>query len=340
MWWKKRRVEGLLAQAAFGDLSAGEERVLERAIAKDPALQGDRDELARLVQGIPRERPLLDRDLLPAVRARLSEPERVSRPAFGRFAWAGATCVLVGVLAGTVWMAQRQPTTTTPIVAEASPVQVLLDQADGAVQSNDVASAFRLLRGVLADHPADPLAGEAQYRLANLSFDQGRYSDAFEAYTRLKLDYAASLDADPERLRAVADRCDVLDEARRWDYAPLYALAAARRQRGTAVDRFEQVLVGYPESYCVARLAVEEMARRVATESGEQGLLQALEAARDQCTQPVAVAHLNLEIGNFYRDRLNNTVQAEDHYRKAAEVPILAKRAADALGSLSGAGIQ
>ena len=66
-------------------------------------------------------------------------------------------------------------------------------------------------------------------------------------------------------------------------------------------------------------------------DSRPAGFVQALEMARAECTNPVAIAQLNLELGHVYRDEIRDFAGAETCYLRAAEEPLLAKRAQDAL---------
>jgi hypothetical protein len=62
--------------------------------------------------------------------------------------------------------------------------------------------------------------------------------------------------------------------------------------------------------------------------------LEGMKAARARCSDPSAIALLDLKIGDLYRDDFNNIPAAVTQYRRASENPIFAKRAGDALGSL------
>jgi hypothetical protein len=124
-------------------------------------------------------------------------------------------------------------------------------------------------------------------------------------------------------------RRDVLTESRNKDFAPLYALDAARRQSGP--DRFaqlEHVVSLYPATF-VATLAASDMCRNISGDAGLSGTeqasaqpqnrLAALEQAKSRCGDPVAVAQLNLEIGNVYWNQLQNPALAVQHYDLAAK---------------------
>ena len=338
-WWKRRKLEGLLAASLYEELDDPDRRELDAAVSADPDLCAAVEAFTKLVAAIPQERPPLDRDLLPSVRARLSERRIISVPKPRLVAAAVACCVLLGLFAYLMSAdLGGDDAGAPPSSAFASSLVSALDEAQRCEETGDYARAFALLSDAVEGYPDDPLAGEAQYQLASLYFDQGRYPQAYEAFTKLKVEYPGAVAADPERARAVADIRDLLDEARQYNYAALEAYDAACRERGTAIAALEDVIAAYPLSPRVAERAILEMGRRIAAAEFDPGTpdvrLRALELARARCTKPVAVAQLDLVIGDIYRDEMRDFAVAEDHYRKAAEVPVLARRAKEALDAL------
>ncbi|MCP4645287.1 MAG: hypothetical protein GY851_32895 [bacterium] len=343
MWWlKRRRIEGLIAASAYETLDPGEQAELDAALAEDADLRATADGILCLTKRIPADRPELDIDLLPRVRARLAD-----RPAWGvangrHLAFAGAACMfLIGAVAYTVWTNSQGAEAPVPgVTLAASPVEPMLEDVRAAVSRSDYAAAFELLNRAVADHPRDRLAGEAQYTLAQLADERCMYPEAHAAYTRLRADYRDVLANDPERERTVADRYDVLDEARKVQFASLQALDAARQTRGSDLSGLEEVIIAYPSTR-VAELAALDMAYRVAENpvdgTDPAGLLAALKTARGRCTAAVAVARLDLEIGHVYSRGMRDATRAEEHYMKAAEVPVLAQLAHDAMDRLAAA---
>ncbi|MBN2311258.1 MAG: tetratricopeptide repeat protein [Candidatus Hydrogenedentes bacterium] len=343
MWWKRRRLEGAIAASLYDDLDEAERAELDKALSSDPGLRASADRLARLVDSVPHDRPELDHSLLPPIRARLADrPPRLSfqpRSLPARH-MAVAACAVAAVLLGygliTMLEPGAGPSRGAPQVA--SHVQPMLDSATAARQAGDYTRAFETLTAALESYPDDVRAGEAQYQLADLAFERGRYPEAFDAYTALKVNYGAELAEEPARERLVSDRRDLLDEASKVNYASLQELDAALRNRGGEFAALEQVIARYPALPYVAELASRHMALLIAESEAEPGdpnaYARAMEAARDRCTDPVAIAQLNLEIGHIYRDRIHDAGLAGVYYRKAAEVPVLARRAGDALGML------
>lgn len=338
-WWNRKKLTGLLAQALYEELDGDDQRALERGLSADPELRAEADGLSQLVDAIPREQPELDRDLLPAVRARLADESPQPRHGGLRLAVASVACVAaLGLFGYGMWnmlTLDTDPGADGPVLA--SSVEPLLVKAETAVERHDYTRAFEILGMAVAEYPRDPLAGDAQYRLASLAFQQGRYPEAFEAYTKLRSEYHDVLEADPARLREVAEARNLLDEASRVNYASLHALDAARSGRGRDLAQFEQILVSYPATK-VAELAVYDMAERIGDgldPTDQIAWVAAMKTAMGQCTSPVAVAGIDFEIGNVYHYRLRDFELAGDHYRKAAESPALAQRAHDALATLA-----
>lgn len=338
---EQARIEGLMAQAIYEDLPETDQRTLDEAFAAEPALAKEWEELRALANAIPRERPVLERDLRPAVHARLAGGKRTGLLTQWSVAVAVA-CAAVIVGAAAFWTLYPQPSgIDVSGVAPVSWVRLAMMQAETAQREGQPGRAVDLLRTAVAEHPSDPSAAEAQYRAASLMFDLGRYPESFDAYTKLKKDYQAYLDEDPARQGIVSNRRDLLDEARRSGYAPLHEWHAALQDRGNEVARLEQVVARYAKDHPrVAEMAAAEMANIIYVNeldgASPESYVTAMKMARERCSNPVAVAQLNLEIGHIYRDDLSDYAVAEEHYRRAAEAPVLAKRAKDALASLAG----
>ncbi len=336
-WWNRKKLTGLLAQSLYEELDGDDRRALERGLDADPELRAEAEALSQFIDAIPREQPELERDLLPAVRARLADESPQPRYGGLRVAVAAVACVAaLGLFGYGMWNTltlDTDPGADGPVLA--SSVAPLLVEAETAVEQRNYTRAFEILDMAVAEYPRDASAGEAQYRLASLAFEQGRYPEAFEAYTKLKSEYHGVLDADPAREAEVAEARDLLEEANRVSYASLHALDVARRGRDLA--QFEEILVDYAATK-VAELAVYDMAKRASDgldPADSSACVEAMKTARDRCSSPVAVAGINFELGNVYRDRVRDFELAGEHYRKAAEVPVLAQRANDALASLA-----
>jgi tetratricopeptide (TPR) repeat protein len=335
MWWTRRRLEGLLAASLYDDLSEGERAVLERKLKDNPALRDEAEALRMFVGRLPVDPPELGCDLLPALNARLDQPRSRSHAPRRRLVLAGAMAmVLVGMISYGVWSGGAgllgtpdDPDENTRI----SPVARLIKRAAAYEGVEDFPTARSLLKQAVEDHPQDPYAAQAQQKFAQLLFATKRYAEAYDAYFTLRRDYGPAFEERPDNTY----HWNLLAEARQKDYAPLYELDAARRDPGGELARLEQVLARYYSLTTVAERAAKQMAMAVRDRADEAdrpaGFVAALEVARAQCTNPVAIAQLNLELGHVYRDEMMDFTGAETCYRRAAEEPLLTKRAQDAL---------
>jgi hypothetical protein len=171
-----------------------------------------------------------------------------------------------------------------------------------------------------------------------LALHQRQFPEALKAYRRVVTDYPEVYADDVVRKSIVLDTIDTLAAAEKVEFASLHALDAARRTRSSDLSDLEDLIARYPAQDYVVSTAVKEMANRIMAQPGYDtsgGYVKSLEEARQACANPIAVAAIDLEIGIAYRDSLNNPGQAETHFRKAAEEPVLAQRAQTALESLS-----
>ncbi len=342
--WNRRRIEGLLAASLYEPLSERDRRALDRAMQSDAALRKEYGSLRRLVNAVPPAPVESIPNLLPLLRARLNAPAR--RNAGYRWAYAGAAAaVVVGLSLGT-WYAGRESITPGPIAALDSDapntlVSQALAEAEGLLAKQDMPAAYDVLRKALSRQPGDRRAGEAQWLVADCAFKLKDYSEAYEACNRLFAEYRASLDDNPDRRTLAINLRDLLAEARKVDYESLQAFDVAKRDRANTFGALENVAATYAkyqgtEQYALGDLVAKEMAATVAAETGidintPAGTLAAYQGAHDRCTSPVAVALLDLKIGDAYLDPLNDPAAAKEHYQRAAENPVLASLATKAL---------
>jgi hypothetical protein len=166
--------------------------------------------------------------------------------------------------------------------------------------------------------------------VASLEFNQlRRYPYAYEAYNKLIQQYPRTYQDSPESI----ENFEVLAEVRKDNFDPLYALDAARGSGGDTFAQLERVLAHYPGGYVAAR-AVEEMAQLAAEEIGpDASYVAALDSVKSRCSDPVAVAQLQLALGDTYYREMQNPARAQELYQTVAqsESPILAQLAQDAL---------
>ncbi len=349
MGWKRRRIQGLLAASFYEPLTPAEQKELDSALAASDALRTQADALRNIVNAAPRISPQPDRDLLPAIHARLAQdvtanPRSTSRAR--RLVWA-SVCVGLLLVAGVVLYRvdhpiapeARSPAGDSTRVSESLLAQAI-QEADTLVAEHKSGEAYEILRKGLAAKPDDPLAAKVELRVADLSFELKRYRESLQAHDKLVTKYDQVLRESPDLQRTIVKRRDLLADAATNNFSSLYDLDVAMQDRGHEVPGLEKVIAENPESL-VADLAADKMGEVLFDESSaadnvKSAYLQAMEKARRQCTNAYAIALLDLKIGDIYRNDFKDYPAAEDHYRKAAQNPVFAKRATNKLDSLAG----
>ena len=345
--WKQKRIEGLLAQSLYEPLSESERAELEGALASDASLRAEHEALRLFVKSVPSGPLERTPDLLPLLRDRLDVPTR--RAAGFRFAYAGLVAALIVTALLGAWRIFGQPNQTGPaVIAQNGATDTLVSQAvteaNGLLAKHDTAGAYEVLHMALSRQPGDAHAGEAQWMLTECAFDLNRYSEAYDACNTLFAQYYPSLERDGARRAKAIGLRDLLAEAKKVEFASLQAFDVAKRDRSNTFTALEQVAANYAkfqgtEQYALGDMVAQEMAASVAAEGGldistPKGTLAAYEGARARCTSPVAVALLDMKIGDAYAGALKDPASAKEHYQRAAENPVLASLAAKALQKL------
>ena len=343
-WFLKRKMRGVLAASLYEPPEADEKARLDRALAGDAAFRAEADEL-RLVRGAVRlEAPEFTGDLSGIVRRRLEEQRAVPvRNPWLRHPAASVAfaSLVVAVVALTPLLrdgsgkdgAARQPES---VITAAAPAAIPLSEACNLIEAHDPAGARRLLDGALAAHPDDPMAGDAQALLADIEFSQfQRYPEAFAAYDHLRTAYPRAFMSSP----ASVERYNLLSEVKDHNYEPLYALDVARNNRVDGFRQYERVLSQYPATM-VAALAMDGM--RASLDEGmaqksPETMARSLETVRGRCTDPAAIAQINLALGTVYNDGLHNAELARTCFTQALASPhqTVSARAREALARLS-----
>ncbi len=320
--WKRRKMRGMMIVSLYEDLPVEEQRLLERHLNASAEVRAECESLRKLIEAIPRTRPDLPCDLMPAVRARLAPRPRTGWvPAWGMLA-AALCMVLSGALIHhVVSRSHASLEATGQQVAEGriSPGLYALREASALIAQKDYGNAYRALQAAMDSNSGDEYAGQVQEELAQLTFERlKRYREAYEAYILLKKDYPRVFVANHKN----ADNLDLLDESRRVNFASLELLDAAMGRRGDSLVGLEEVVSLYPTTQ-VAALAMDEMARRVL--EGQQRderastWIEAMEEARDRCRNPLAVAQFNIRVANAYWRERHDVHSARDLAHRALD---------------------
>lgn len=307
---KCRELRGVMAASLYEPLSAEEQTVLDTHLERCAACRAELAGLEGLKASIPATAAAYEGDLLPAVREALR-----TRPATMWRRWVfGISMALFAVVVGGVALnlAPGEATPPSDLVAEASPVDQVLTEAARLVEERDLAEAQRYLQAQLARIGREAGAGRAGLMLADVRFDLGSYAASLEAYHQVR-------GADPEAWEASTDgakrRFELLSEAQPEDFEPLLALERARL--GGFTD-LEQVAARWP-GRLVAGEAVAAMCALQAEEGQAPGNRVALlRSVAERCREPRALARVQLDLGNAYRDQ--NDLQRARHVPGGAGV--------------------
>lgn len=316
---KCRVMRGLIAASVYNDLPQKEFQTLQNHLHSCDACRKQAAALNRLAAVIPVNTPTLEQDLWPAIRRAVRRAsERNHAPL--RLSWETSLALglcLVATGAVTYGVYRTYNTDGATVVAGPGiPLENDLAAVSAMVKDHDYVSAYRRLEKAIQANPGSPLAADAQVQLADLAYSKlNWYPEAYEAYDRLIREHS-----NVGVITECISRHELLDEARALDYAPLYALDAARRAGENSFGRLESVVARYPGTL-VASLAAEDMARQSfkqgAAPAGEDHIA-AMERAKGRCTNPVAIARLKLEIGHIYMRELKDAAKARSFYAEVA----------------------
>lgn len=325
--FKRRRDEGLAAQSLYETLPPADQARLDKALAASPDLAAELAAFRRVVDSVPPNAPsgLPDVDLLPALQARLAaelRPRPVVSAAPWRIAVFGGGCLAALALFGALLYspAMDDGALDHGPIAQADAVGAAFALADELADGGDYAGAYGALKAAVDSHPESPLRAEAVLRMAGLAYgDLQRYDLALADYRAFRDGYSAEYVMHPER-ETVRERLEVLEETRSEEYAPLYRMAAAARRGESALGDLESIMAAHPAMY-VADLAAETMASILAPGAAPDSpeFVQAMAAAKARCSNPAALAQLDLSVGRYYLNTLAQEAEALPHLEAAAD---------------------
>lgn len=332
-----RKVEGLVAASLYEPLNPRDAELVDRHLAACDACRHEFDSLRALVSAIPSEQPEFAGDLLPALREEIRRsPGRARVFGWWGFGAAMAAAALLAALVGYTVQAPEMPLAEYATVQPASPMLEALALASEQIDQANFNGAYQVLNKALQTYPDDAMAGDAQMLMADLAYSElYRYEDAFNAYETLRTQHYETFTSAPE----IKQRWELLAEAQGVQFASLEALEAARRAGRNGFEQLEHIIGRYP-TQMVASLAADEMGRMMAEEIAENGGIPddvlAMERARERCSDPVAIARLDLELAEVYMTERQDGAQACTLFQRVLESgdPALAQLAQDAVARL------
>ncbi len=325
-----RNMQGLVAASLYETLSESEQSELEAHLAHCPRCAQEKENLALFVGEIPTTAPSFAGDLLPSLREALRD-EAVSRRQ-GRWTVLSfvTSCAVFGVV-GLYWFSGGAG---APLPGpDRSPVSLALEEAGLLSKSGKEMEARQVLENALAYHGDGPTAGVLYLEMASLEYAAfRRYEESYAIYSKVRDEYA---DVWAQCHGALKDRYDLLAEARDSGYEALYAIDAARSLGEDGIPRLETIMARNP-GRAIADEALETMVA-VIEDDGVTGL----ETLRSRFTNPVAVAQLDVRLGEQYWQEENNPDRGRELLESVAQGPheVPARMAAAVLARLQpGAG--
>jgi hypothetical protein len=283
-------MEGLLAASLYETLEPDDSMALQRHLADCATCRAEYASLQAFVGQLAPAQVEFQGDLLPAIREELRQTGR--QPWFSRWTRAIAgLCVLIFVFG--VFVVADGPGETKPEnVARVQPTDASLAEARRLVAADDASGALKVLKAALDTAPHASIAGALQLEVAEIEYIHfRRYEAAYDTYKSVREVHPEAWTQSPG---IVKERFDLLTEARDANFEPLYQIDKALKQGENGMPELEQVMARYP-GRGVAQAAMETMMAMVDGEG-----LSRVEAVRSQCTNPVALAQLDVRIGEGY----------------------------------------
>ena len=326
-----RKIQGAMAASLYEPLGSAEQQALAAHLQTCSACRAEFEGFQVMAAMIPVEPVCFEGNLLPSIRASLhAAPSQSRRWAWSVLSLAFSSVFVVFGLFVYFYMVSIQE--TNPLAEAPSPAVLVLDEVAALLAADDAPAAMAVLERARDKAESTELKGRYALEMANLEFDSfRRYPDAYDIYNRVRIEYSTVwAQSDPQ----VKDRFDLLTEARDHGFEALYQIDSARSQGESGMSMLEQVMARYP-GRSVAREALSTM---VALVEGEG--VDALENVKSQCTNPVAVAQLDVHLGErYWAERLNPELGRQLLQGVAgSEYEVPAKMAKDTLARLEQSG--
>lgn len=285
-----RKMEGLLAASLYEALEPDDSMALQRHLADCAACRAEHASLQALVGQLAPAPVEFQGDLLPAIREALRKTE--CQPWFLRWTQVIAVVVLFVLVSGVFMVVGGPGNAKNENVARVQPAVEPLAEARRLAAADDASGAMEVLKAALDTAPHAAIAGELRLEVAELEYNHfHRYEAAYDTYKAVREVHPEAWTKSPG---IVKERFDLLTEAREANFEPLYQIDKALKQGDNGMPELEQVMARYP-GRSVAQAAMEMMVTMVDGEG-----LGRVEAVRSRCTNPVALAQLDVRIGEGY----------------------------------------
>ena len=318
----------LMAKAVYEPLDKEEQSCLDHLCSKYPELAKEQERFAVFADKFQLPSEELPFDLTTRIHALMEEPTEKRHFRATAYVTIAAVAMLLVSINLVLFLpdnpsgvAEREyqvqipppaPEVATPEIKLAA----AMNQACGLVADSDLTGGAALLEQAIDEAPEAPFVGEALLLLGDIEYNYlQRYERAYAAYDKLRQEYPEVFAASQEG----TTRYNLLSEVRPENYGPLYILDFARTRTANAFLIYEKIVASYPDT-ALANAAMDEMCSLVkgANPGVKMNMADELEQVRARCSNPVAVAQVDLTLGHHYCNALNDRDRARAYYNLAA----------------------
>lgn len=189
------------------------------------------------------------------------------------------------------------------------PNQGIITPYDGPLENQK-----NKLRELIKNNDGQFLAGKALLLLAELEYTSSEhYDEAYRLYSQLRNNYPNIFSSSPEAVY----RYNLLDEIKKENFKPLYALNSALASNDNPIKQLEKIISNYPGTM-VANLAVSSMIDCISNSSNghnTEQTIKALEDLKGHLTEPIAIAQVNYVLGNLYWNQMRDFEKARTSFQ-------------------------
>ncbi len=249
-------------------------------------------------------------DVLPFVINKITErkerPSPLFKPGLNLAYTLGIVAIVIVSAVGSIFLVRdnEDKVHKGSIITQNSPVDVYEGPLEGQKDK---------LREIIKNHRGESIAGQALLLLADLEYTSSeRYDEAHRLYSELRQNYPRIFSSSSEAVY----RYNLLEETKRENFKPLYALNSALRNNDNPVKQLEKIIANYPGTM-VANLAVNSLIECVSdssTANNTEVTIKTLENVKEYLTEPVAIAQVNYILGNLYWNQMRDIEKARNAF--------------------------